>query len=548
MRKKFIIVLFNLMFLLFISPEKVNAVVGTFDYNVKYKIHTFITSGIEWQVGEVKREESQETFLKENLGYQGEGLQLGTNCMKFVTNIEIIEKDKRSKIRVGKEIKDYHGNEIADLSDDELKKFGYDESSGATSWPVVLFGGYAYSLDVGAAQTATSTTQYWYLIVNEAYSGDDDYNKGLDKEPEGAVANIETTTVQDVAKNFLSEALSKFFIMLIEFVRGLYGDGPQMLLNSIQTTQYGTGIHKFLPWKITYEKDEYNADSDKNAYVNFSADGSNEGNNGQKKVEVSASENQFDEDTEIPVIPVDVYTLSVGQVSALDINFLTGQNNTELHSTDSVWTKLRNLAAGVIHITIYIGAAFLIATLIWHGICIVKGTFTPDDEKKHKEGLQDFAVGVAMLAGSIIIMAVCIFASKVVFEDMEISSTKELPIRIALADNGSNIYSFSTNVTGYVRYMSETQNTSLITKKLKYTIIYIICVWLNIISVIIMLIRMIAIIILSILGPIIAVAYAMKKQGVFNITYKTWTIHYVLWSSIQLIFAIAYRIILEVAF
>ena len=126
-------------------------------------------------------------------------------------------------------------------------------------------------------------------------------------------------------------------------------------------------------------------------------------------------------------------------------------------------------------------------------------------------------------------------------------SEKELPIRVVLKDS-ANIYSFSTNITGYARYMSENQNTDLIIQKLKYTIIYIVFVWLNIMAVIIMLIRMIAIIILSILGPMIAVAYAMKKQGILNLTYKTWTIHYALWSSIQLIFAIACRIILEVSF
>ena len=455
---------------------------------------------------------------------------------------------KKYKIKIGGSPDDEKtGKVIKKVKEEDLiNKYGYNRDIGGDSWDVVLIGGITRKDSARGDGVGDAI-----VVATKLYAGDDDYEKGneatLNEGSELREADItRASEVGGILKNTLNDVIAKLFIMLIEFARNLYGDVPQMLVDSIQTTQYGTGISKFLPWKITYKSDEY-INPDKNAYVKFSSDGSNEGADWQKKIEVSANENKFDEKTEIPVIPVDIYTLAVGQVSAFDINFLTGQNNTILHSSDSIWTKFRNLAAGIIHITIYIGATFLIATLIWHGICIVKGTFTPEGEKKHKEGLQNFAIAVAMLVGSILIMALCIFSSKIVFEDMIKDSEKELPIRVVLKDS-ANIYSFSTNITGYVRYLSETQSTSLITQKLKYTIVYIIFVWLNIMAVIIMLIRMVAIIILSILGPIIAVAYAMKKQGVFNITYKTWIIHYALWSSIQLIFAIACRIILEVSF
>ena len=473
--------------------------------------------------------------------------------MKFITKIHKLSEDKnffgKYTIQIGGAVADKDGNtgKKIDVSEEDLiKKYGYDKEKGENSWDVVLIGG------VVSGQVGREGSQTYAVKTSKLYAGDDyekgnelNLNEGTDIKEQDITRGSE---VGGILKNALNEVLAKLFIMLIEFIRALYGDGPQMLLNTIQTSQYETGISKFLPWKITYSADDYLNSINKNQYVMVSTDGSNTGSKAEVIKEVSASENEFDKDTEIPVIPVEVYTLSVGQISALDINFLTGQNNTELHKPDSIWIKLRNLASGIIHFTIYIGAAFLIATLIWHGICIVRTTLTPEAEKKHKDGIHNFAIAVAMLVGSIIIMAVCIFFSKIVFEDMEVASTKELPIRIVLTDNGSTIYSFSTNVTGYARYMSETQNTSLIFQKLKYTVVYIICVWLNIISVLIMIIRLVAIIVLSVTGPIIAVSYAVKKSGDTNKSYKTWAIHYALWSSIQLIFGIAYRIILEVAF
>ena len=342
--------------------------------------------------------------------------------------------------------------------------------------------------------------------------------------------------------------LTKIAIMLIEHARTFFGDGPQMLLDSIQTTQYGTGISKFMPWRITYERDEYMQDVNKNNYINFSPDGSNEGSDGQKSYEVLAADTGFDKDTLIPLIPVDLYALATGNVSALDINFLTGQNNTTLHPPDSIWTILRNLIAGVIRATIYTGALVLLLSLIWHGIQLVKHSLTPNEEKKHKEVINSFVVSVVLLVGSVVIMALCIFVSNIAFEDMKVTDTMELPIRIVLVKDGNKIYSFSTNIIGYVRYLTETKQADALLEKLIYTIAYIAFVKINILATLIMLVRMVFIVVLSILGPIIAVAYSLKKNSVLNITYKKWAILYILCSSIQLVYAIVYRIILEIAF
>ena len=362
--------------------------------------------------------------LKDNYGYEADELILGDTgeyTLKLKTSIEILEKvlyqngEYRYKIKIGNKI--VIGSEVSKdyvTENDLINKYGFsgvetDKVIGF-SWNVVLIGG----IKMRNKQSNQYVAEGY---ANKLYSGDD-YTTG-----EAYQVKETGYELHGVSKfNIFDEVIAKLFIMLIEFIRSLYGDGPQMLLNTIQTSQYETGISKFLPWKITYSAEEYVQSKNKNQYVMVSTDGSNTGSKAEVIKEVLASENEFDKDTEIPVIPAEVYTLSVGQISALDINFLTGQNNTELHSPDSVWIKLRNLASGIIHFTIYIGAAFLIATLIWHGICIVRTTLTPEAEKKHKDGIHNFAIAVAMLVGSIIIMAVCIFFSKIVFEDMEVAN------------------------------------------------------------------------------------------------------------------------------
>lgn len=116
-------------------------------------------------------------------------------------------------------------------------------------------------------------------------------------------------------------------------------------------------------------------------------------------------------------------------------------------------------------------------------------------------------------------------------------------------ENGEgNKYSFSTNAIGYVRFLSDTQQVKFIGYKSLYTLIYILLVIINVFAVLCMFVRFIMLILLSIAGPIIAVAQMFKSQKVFNMTYQEWAIKYFQWSSIQIIISIAYRIILEVCF
>lgn len=195
--------------------------------------------------------------------------------------------------------------------------------------------------------------------------------------------------------------------------------------------------------------------------------------------------------------------------------------------------------------------------MILHGISIVKGTLiseqsTPEERKKHIGGLHEMAISFIKLIGCVLIMGLCIFMSDAAFEDMKVTDTMELPIRVNVgsgATNGSgNNYSFSTNIIGYVRFMSNISDPSLIVYKALYTGAYIILVIINVFLVLVMFVRLVAIILLSLAGPIIAIAGVFNQEEVFGLTYQDWVKHYAIWASIQLILAITYRILLNVCF
>lgn len=108
----------------------------------------------------------------------------------------------------------------------------------------------------------------------------------------------------------------------------------------------------------------------------------------------------FTADTKIPVIVVDYYTLAANKVPGTDANFLDpGGSDAITHGT--MWTAVRNFVVNIIYAIMYVTGACLIITLIWNGIKIVKVSLTsPQERKKHMEGLQRFVIALVMFVRS----------------------------------------------------------------------------------------------------------------------------------------------------
>ena len=333
-------------------------------------------------------------------------------------------------------------------------------------------------------------------------------------------------------------------------------DAIQSAVNSIQTANYNKD-DKLSTWNILMEPSEIKADTNKNKYADYTQGAENLGSSEQKKQFINVRNDGLQEVTTIPIIPVESYSIANGQIGLFDINFLNGQNNTDLHSSDSGWLVLRNVISGIMHVIIYIGSAVIIITLILHGIALVKDSLTlkaltPEERAIHIGGLKEFTKSAIMLVATVVIMGLAIFLTEAISKGAYPTDTNELPIRVNVGagneDGKDNDYSFSTSIIGYFRFMAQINQPKKSDFKALYVGIYIFFVLINIALVFIMIIRLIIVAGLSIIGPIIAIANAFNKKEVMGMTFMGWTINYILISAIQVILAIIYTIMLKISF
>lgn len=356
----------------------------------------------------------------------------------------------------------------------------------------------------------------------------------FNQNPNLANSSSSTNSTKKKKKNIFEEFFDAFFELLggaVDIVRTVLGDLPQLLIDLIQTIPLGT----WRDFKITYTYNELLSDGEnggKNRYTLVSEDATRR----NPFIDIDGTDEEFSRDTEIPVIPADLYCFANGNVKLLNTNIFDKKEDRGI---------LTNFVVVIVRVIIFLSAAFLIGMLIWHGINMVRSTITPKAKAGHMDGLKDFSKAVLMLIGSILIMAMSIYFMKLLFKTFQIDETDKLPIKVYVGANAK--YSFQTSGIGYIRYMSELASHGLANLMLKilYTVVYIICVAVNLVTLIIMIVRYIILMYLTILGPIIGTASALHKKDVLGYTYQKWITSYLVWTSIQLILALAYRFILE---
>ena len=324
-------------------------------------------------------------------------------------------------------------------------------------------------------------------------------------------------------------------------VRAILGDLPQFIANMVQTAT----DHTFLNWQYMYEKDELEKDGegDLNKYTQVGNYDKGKGEDWQKVIDIEKEDDddkRFAEDTKIPVMTGDLYNVAVGHIDFLDVNFLTGNKD---HDEGSPWMILRNFAAGLIHISIYIASAILLVMLIIYGIQIVGHSFdNPEGEAEAKTRLEQFTTSIAMLIGSVVIMGLCIFGSDTFFKSLENRENAELPIRVNVETAG---YSFSTTAAGYARYMAGIEDVDEWVEKGLYTLGFIVLAWVNLAVIIFMIVRMFALWILSMIGPIAAALHILNIEGMMS--FRRWAGLYISLSLIQVLLSMIYTLILNYA-
>ena len=550
MKKKIITIVFILAIVLLLNlwNEKAYAAISKTRY-------TMVTTEAEFKAGTGEAESDALSQLKE-FGYTGAmqdemrwqvDIKLCINALDFY---DINKNEKYWKVFINN--KEFLSNlkysdivnnfacEVEELSKDDIKKKIQDSKSNKddveiASYTAVIIAEKDLS-NKGVSNNATGNSTAGIKIdLIEVYTGEN-ISEGQSRKVKSentSIAAVDGTEKKDMG--IIEKILAEIVIEGLDLLRYL-PDALQMILNSLETGN----VTERLTWKY----DQIKNDNDKNKYANVN-------NTAESKISTNAllgpypvpgDKYEFKKDTEIPVIPVDIYTYSIGKINIFDTNFLTGQNDVDENGNlihNSIWLFIRNFVSAIIHIIIYFAAAFLLATLIWRGILLVWKSLTPVEKKEQIEGIKDFAISLIMLVGVVVIMGISIFLSRSIFNDIKPQESMEMPLRISV--NGNANYSFSTNYVGYARYLTEIKNPEELGTKCLAFAEYTGLVLLNLAFTIIMAIRMFNLIKLSIIGPLLAIGKALNKNEILKYTFKSWTIQYAVWSGIQIVIALIYR-------
>lgn len=501
--------------------------------------------------------------LQKCLGYTENNIN---EYMKFDTKITIEKANtgffgmgkKSYNIKIGETFKDDDGEEyeiiISKIQEEELKNtYGCQDFKVGKSWNAVLIIHAIEEYEYGKKDNLK-------LYVDSIYTGED-YANGKSQKIDNEKMNLNSDSqvkaadndeeemslvdVADMADKFLKNPVGTLISYFFGMLRDTVGDSMQTLADSLT----------FSDSKLTYSFSELEEDefSEWNVYTNVSKYKKGEKINkndlkkNQKAIIIKKTENQkeenirFTDKTEIPLIRIDLYNIAADNIPFFDVNFLTVDRTKHSGEDGTPWLYIRNFVTNVIHVVMYIVAAILIIMLIINGIKIMISSLdNPKAQAEHKKALEKFGKALLMLIGSVIIIALCIYGTEMFLKDIKVEDSKELPIRVYVEEAE---YSFSTNITGYFRYMAEIQGVNRCLEKAVYTIAYIVVAALNFILAIFMFLRMILMMILAIIGPIIAGLYVTNIKGPMK--YSQWVRTYVSLTAIQLLFVIIYRIIFE---
>ena len=409
------------------------------------------------------------------------------------------------------------------------------------------------------------STKYCSVILKAIYAGED-INKIYEiKIDDSSYEEENTNKIDDAVEifNFVKTAgkwLGKnplgAIAALFAHLPRIAGDIFQYWANIIQTLPDGNAGH----FGVTYKYDELVTGDAKeyNKYIN--AGGKNEETSAIKTVNVKKDENgngtdDFGRKTPISYAIVDFYTVGTGNVDYFDINFLTGNkstkyekdengNKTEVarHSSNSIWMRFRDIVAALVKLGIYGTASILLVSLIWSGINIVRHTFdNPEAQAESKKVIEKLANAVFALIGTILVMAICIYANEGVLKFIGESDTYELPIRV----NVEGVYSFSTTFAGYARYMSTTSDPDEGLQIIGSAFEYMVLAFANLFIAIIGIARVLCVWILSIVGPIMSVKYVFGKQKQMDL--RIWAAAYAVAVLIQIPIALVGRVAIYIA-
>lgn len=347
-----------------------------------------------------------------------------------------------------------------------------------------------YELNGEKYKAKAKNTQWIKFYVSEEYK--DKYEKlenaTLQMSSSGIFSSSSGTSKSEKKKNWFGKIATKFFSTI--------GDGLQYVLN---------GVNKF-----TYTRADIQASSSLNDEIQVedasSTDGEGENNSKYKTINTvnlsKTTENRkgqtataYTKDTEIPVIPNDMYSFFAGYVNLFDVNFF----NANTTNKNDGWKIIRNFVASAKNVVVYIVAALLIGILIWRAILYVLATLGDNPEKgKESKKIMDSIVKATLIIGSIYLIMILITYFYNEIAKVYLNGNNSIYL---LRVNVEEVYSFNTNLIGFLKFMSSNADTDA---AFGYAFGYMICTFCNMAAYCAMFVRTIFMGVLVIFAPVTA--------------------------------------------
>lgn len=360
----------------------------------------------------------------------------------------------------------------------------------------------------------------------------------------GTFSESAGTTSSASNLSVILDALSLFFTTIGDIVQtsiesvaeGINWLDCKQLLYTRQEIEADEELNKEIRVRDARERDKFLDGSTKNVAKRISIPNTETDKSGNETVIYAA-------DTKIPVIAMDMYSLATGESDLFDINFYNANYDSE--NNHAFWKFIRGIVVTFSKIVMYISAAALLTLLIYRAIMLVFSTVSdnPKTAALSKEVMDDFVKAIALVAGSVIIVAMST-QFYAYLQDI-ILNGKDTNYIIRL--NVEDVYMFDTNIMGYIKYMTLRVSSW---SKLGYSIVYaLMAIFCNFAIFLTMFLRMLGIGFLVVIAPLTAVGTLSKKSigggGIGQLlNFKTWIKTYFTLLLLPLGFIIMYRIIL----
>ena len=224
----------------------------------------------------------------------------------------------------------------------------------------------------------------------------------------------------------------------------------------------------------------------------------------------------------IPVIPIDAYSIVATDIKLFDIDFL----NSNTQNDNKLWSLYRGFVSVVSHAILYISVACILGILIWRAILVVVSTYTnnPKVTAQSKKIMNNFIKAVIWIVGIYIFIALMINLYKLAISAVTGENDSKYLIRLDVND----LYSFNTNIIGWARYMTQSTNIAM---SFRWSLGYLAMAIVDAICFIAMFIRVFFLGILIIIAPITSI----KKINETEVQEKKGLIYMSNWIKVFLI-------------